>query len=337
MHATTYAVPRHPTLAEQIARRDRAAFVGRAAELRVVDALFREEHGPSVLLVHGPAGIGKSALLREIQRRGRHAGWTAFAADGRVAGAAPAALREALAGAWHAARPLVLLDGVDWAPSSVLALRRELLPTLPDRAVVVLASRGRPDEGWFEEGWEALCAALALGPLSAFESLALLAGRGLRGDPRGLAIARAAGGVPLALREAADAARAEPAWQPYAPVPVPALVPEPRVAEAVREALRSLRLPHVLARSPLATGEGISQRAESVREQILAAVDEAFGDTHDERLLRRVLVRGYVDPAPNHERAADELHLSRSSYFRRLRVASERVAETLAARPVHSG
>jgi len=332
MHALTYATPRHPTLAEQIARRDRAAFVGRAAELRVVDALFREEHGPSVLLVHGPAGIGKSALLREIQRRGRHAGWTAFAADGRVAGAAPAALREALAGAWHAPRPLVLLDGVDWAPSSVLALRRELLPTLPDRAVVVLATRGRPDEGWFEEGWEALCAALALGPLSAFESLALLAGRGLRGDARGLAIARAAGGLPLALREAADAARAEPAWRPSAPAPLPDL----SVADAVREALRSLRLPHVLARSPLATGEGISQRAESVRVQILAAVDEAFGDTHDERLLRRVLVRGYVDPAPSHERAADELHLSRSSYFRRLRVASERVAETLAARPVHS-
>ena len=45
-----------------------------------------------------------------------------------------------------------------------------------------------------------------------------------------------------------------------------------------------------------------------------------------------MLVRGYLEPAPSHERAAAELHLSRSSYFRRLRVASERVADTLAAR-----
>ena len=323
MHPRPQADYSRRTLAEQIARRDRAAFVGRAAELRVVDALFRDDHGASVLLVHGPAGIGKSALLREVQRRGQQVGWTPFAADGRVIGAAPAALREALAGAWHAARPLVLLDGVDWAPSSVLALRRELLPTLPERAVVVLASRGRPDDGWFEEGWEALCAAVELGPLSMFESLALLAGRGRRGAPRGPAIVRAACGVPLALREAADAAHADLLWQPDAPVPAPA----GRVAEAVREALRSLRLPHVLARSPLATGEGIPQRAESVRAQILAAVDVAFGDTHDELLLRRVLVRGYLDPAPSHERAADELHMSRSSYFRRLRAASERIAE----------
>ncbi len=329
MPALTDAVPAPTTLAEHIARRDGAAFVGREAELRVVDALFRNESGPSVLLVHGPAGIGKSALLREVQRRGRRAGWTPFAADGRVIGAAPSALREALAGAWHAARPLVLLDGVDWAPACVLALRRELLPTLPEPAVVVLASRGRPDDGWFEEGWEALCAALALGPLPAFEAMALLAGRGLCGDPRGPAIARAAGGVPLALREAADAARAEPAWRPGAPAPAH----EAADASAVREALRSLRLPHLLARSPLAAGEGIAQRAESVRALIRAAVDDAFGDTHDELLLRRVLVRGYLDPAPSHERAAAELHLSRSSYFRRLRVASERVADTLAGKP----
>ena len=56
----------------------------------------------------------------------------------------------------------------------------------------------------------------------------------------------------------------------------------------------------------------------------------AFGDTPDEQLLRRVLIRGYFDPAPSHEAAARELHLSRAAYFRRLRTASERVAEWLA-------
>ncbi len=46
--------------------------------------------------------------------------------------------------------------------------------------------------------------------------------------------------------------------------------------------------------------------------------------------MRRVLVRGYLDPAPSHELAADELSLSRSTYFRRLKHAAERVASYLA-------
>jgi hypothetical protein len=310
MHPPTQAADGRPTLAQHIARQDGAAFVGRAAELRVVDALFADDAGPSVLLVWGPEGIGKSALLREAARRGRRAGWAPFAGLD--------------AGAWRTPRPLVLLDGGDWPPAAV----RGRLATLPERAVVVLAARERPDEAWFEDGWEALCTSLFLRPLAMAEALQLLARRGLRGDPRGPAIARRAAGVPLALRLAADAARADPAWRPVAS-DAPSGCDD--VPTAVRDALRSLRLPHVLARSPLATGDGVPARAESVRALILAAVEDAFGDTHDERLLRRVLVRGYLDPAASQERAAVELHLSRSSYFRRLRIASERVADLVAA------
>ena len=80
----------------------------------------------------------------------------------------------------------------------------------------------------------------------------------------------------------------------------------------VREALRSLHLPGAVAPAC----------APSSR----TAVERAFGDTPDERLLRDVLVRGYFDPAASHEHAARELHLSRAAYFRRLRSASERVA-----------
>jgi hypothetical protein len=45
--------------------------------------------------------------------------------------------------------------------------------------------------------------------------------------------------------------------------------------------------------------------------------------------MRRVLARGYLDPAPSHEQAADELNLSWAAYFRRLKLASERLAEFL--------
>jgi hypothetical protein len=67
-----------------------------------------------------------------------------------------------------------------------------------------------------------------------------------------------------------------------------------------------------------------------VRALIEEAAEQAFGATDSEQLLRRVLVRGYLDPAPSHEQAAHDLNLSRAAYFRRLKQASERVAEYLA-------
>jgi hypothetical protein len=107
--------------------------------------------------------------------------------------------------------------------------------------------------------------------------------------------------------------------------------------EAVREALRNFQVPHELARSPLARGVTQDERAESVRAQLREAADRAFGGNENEKLLRRVLVHGYIDPAVSHEQAAIDLSLSRAAYFRRLRAAAERVAEYLAgSRADHS-
>jgi hypothetical protein len=96
-------------------------------------------------------------------------------------------------------------------------------------------------------------------------------------------------------------------------------------AEIVRHALRNLHVPHELADSPLAMGGD----AASVRQLLEEAAEQAFGETENERLLQRVLVRGYITPATSHEQAAHELNLSRSAYFRRLSLASQRVAEYL--------
>jgi hypothetical protein len=80
----------------------------------------------------------------------------------------------------------------------------------------------------------------------------------------------------------------------------------------------------------LAVGETSEERAESVRRMLREAVDSAFGDTDNEQLLKRVLVRGYMEPVSSHEQAAYEISLSRAAYFRRLRTAAERVAQHLA-------
>jgi hypothetical protein len=113
-------------------------------------------------------------------------------------------------------------------------------------------------------------------------------------------------------------------------LPAPERAPDPAsVHEVVRGALRSLNVPSALAASPLARGDGIDARAASVRELLEGAVDACFGQNPDEELMRAVLVRGYLDPAPNHELAADELSLSRSAYFRRLKLATERLSDYL--------
>jgi len=107
---------------------------------------------------------------------------------------------------------------------------------------------------------------------------------------------------------------------------------EPVTLEAVRDALRNLHQPMELAASPLASGTSTEERATSVRAEIADAVASAFGDSPDEQLLRRIVQRGYLDPGGSHELAADELHVSRATYFRRLRAASQRVADYLIAK-----
>jgi hypothetical protein len=89
-------------------------------------------------------------------------------------------------------------------------------------------------------------------------------------------------------------------------------------------------VPRELARSPLAHGSSVLERAESVQQLVRQAADEAFGDSETEKLLRRVLIAGYLEPLRSHEEAASKLLLSRAAYFRRLRTAVERLAEHMA-------
>ena len=148
-------------------------------------------------------------LLREIRRRA--AGWEPFVVDGRDLPPVPDAVEQALAGAWTAERPLVLIDTYERMSALGGYLRSTLLPSLPaNAAVVIVAGRDAPEPGWFEGGWETVAVELPLAALSEHEARALLVRQGLRDDPRAAAIARWAGGLPLALRLGAAAAREDP-------------------------------------------------------------------------------------------------------------------------------
>jgi hypothetical protein len=307
------------TFAGRLAERDGAAFAGRERELELIVSLAPDDAPHSVLLIHGPGGVGKSALMREIARHGECGGYFVVWIEGKEIGPDPDVLEEAFGDAWTHERPLILIDNYDCMRVLERHLRSTLLPALPRHALAAIASRRPPDSGWSQGGWEAVALAMQLGPLPPDEARDVLVKLGLAGDPRLAAIVAWSDGWPLALRTAADAASADPCWLPQGAID----------AEAVRAALRALHVPTALAASPLARGSGMGERAESVRSLIREAAEQAFGVTSDEQLLKQILVRGYLDPAPSHERAAEELHVSRSTYFRRLRLAADRVASYL--------
>lgn len=199
-----------------MSQRDRAAFVGREAELTFFQGLFVDDPQVSVVLVHGRAGIGKSGLLREVERRGRLAGWTPHMIEGRDLPPIPEALEEALLGVRGEERPLLLLDSYERLQAVSGYLRTRLLPALSERAIVVIAGRSPPESRWFEGPWGSLAAGLELSPLSSRESRALLLLRGLAGDERLPELLAWAGGSPLALTLAAWAAGIDHSWRPSA-------------------------------------------------------------------------------------------------------------------------
>lgn len=182
--------------------------MGRQAELAVVDALFGDDPPASVLHVHGPGGIGKSALLREIARRGEERGWTPRLVEGRDLPPVPDALEQALGDVAELERPLLLFDTYERISALDGYLRRRLLPALSDQAIVVIAGRRPPDPAWFRDGWEHVTRALELSGLSEDESLQLLANHGIEDLAAARPLVRWSQGSPLALSLAADTAAA---------------------------------------------------------------------------------------------------------------------------------
>jgi AAA ATPase domain len=227
------------TLAARMQDRDRDRFVGRSDELEFLERCLDDDPPASVILVHGEGGIGKSTLLRELARRAEMRGFDTFFVEGRELPPMPDALEAVLSGARESDMPLVLIDTYERMTALDGYLRRGLLPSLPDRTVVVIAGRGDPDPAWFTGGWEGVARELELGALDSSESLCLLAAHGLS-DDRAPAVVEWADGSPLALALAADTAAADSGWEPAAGAEKPEIVRSliRRLAEAELDGVR---------------------------------------------------------------------------------------------------
>ncbi len=201
------------TLAERLAARDAERFVGRERELAFFDGLLVDDPPKNVVLVHGPGGIGKSTLLREVSRRAERRGWRPRVVEGRELAPAPGELERVHDGVEAEQRPLVLFDTYERMTAMGGWLRRSLLPSLPAEAVVVLAGRRPPEADWFQGGWEQLVAELELEPFGEADARRVAAVHGVQDDDAVARLVEWAKGSPLALALGADAAR-DGDWRP---------------------------------------------------------------------------------------------------------------------------
>jgi hypothetical protein len=201
------------TLGDRLAERDAERFVGRARELAFLEDLLGGGSPAAVVLVHGPGGIGKSTLLRELARRGAARGRTVRLVEGRELAPAPGELERALDGVAAAPAPLVLFDTYERLTALGGWLRGRLLPALPADALVVLAGRRPPEADWFQGGWERVVVELELGPFGDADARRLAGVHGVEDEATVRRLVEWAEGSPLALALGADAARGG-GWTP---------------------------------------------------------------------------------------------------------------------------
>jgi hypothetical protein len=199
------------TLAGVIEDARRRGFVGRAAELARFDAVLAGVDIRRVMYVHGPGGIGKTALLDQFRVRSRAAGRCIVDIDARDIDWSPdtlgSALDRALTGGGTGGLVL-LVDGYERLAPIDGWIRSEFLPSLPADTIVVLAGQEPPNPPWrTDPGWRSLVAVHPLGALGPTESRDLLVAAGVPVE-HVQRLAALGQGHPLTLALLADAVSA---------------------------------------------------------------------------------------------------------------------------------
>lgn len=177
---------------------DAERFVGRSQPLRLTDAALRGDGPERIIHVHGPGGVGKSALLRAVERQARALQRTVVHLDGRLVTTTPEALAAEVARA-DVDGSLLIIDEADELVPLRFELRHLLRTTLPASTVVLLAGRTAPGREWFDEGLDQVSTEILLRPLDISEGRELLARYGVTDADDVEQLLTWSAGFPLAL------------------------------------------------------------------------------------------------------------------------------------------
>ena len=191
--------------------------MGRIAERDLfASALDGGEGAFSVLFVHGPGGIGKSALLGVFAEHATARNTRVVRVDGAMLVATPEAFIEAVGGGLDVPgdggpiatvdgrRAVVLVDGYEHLGPIDDWVRDGFLPRLPESALTVLAGRAAPAVSWrADTGWRDLLRVVSLRNLDGDEARRYLVDCGV--DEASVEqLVAVTYGHPLALTLAAD-------------------------------------------------------------------------------------------------------------------------------------
>lgn len=312
MSSVTVEDPRgdRRTIRQGIEAADAARFVGRDHELSVARDLLDPATSSRVLYVHGPGGIGKSALLRAIGRLGVAAGYevVSFGDAGTRSGAGR--FDEWIRGG--AGLTVQLVDEADELGSELASVRDRLLDTLPDTHRIVFAGRKAPDPTWRAGGLDAVLIDLPLAPLPDEAAAELLSAHGIdpaeiggivdwaQGSPLALTVAALAPGGPTVLPRTQALESRLTTWLTGHPM----LEVEPDILEVaaltpvVDARLLAAALPSRRTRGSMArlVGLPVFERVgdRAVLHRVLAAATRArFAESEPERfreVMRRIVV-----------------------------------------------
>lgn len=209
-------------IVDLLSQRSSACFAGREDELRTFALALTENPPPtSAFLVHGPGGVGKTALLAQMRVLARQAGMGCIHLDARSIEPSVPGLLKALAGAlgmhgneapmadilhaWHQApRRLLVIDTFEKLSHLEDWLRDHFLAELPQQSLVVISGRDKPGDRWqTDPHWSLGHRLIPLRNLSAEHSERVLASKNLSEAQR-QAIIRLGHGHPLTLMLMAD-------------------------------------------------------------------------------------------------------------------------------------
>ncbi|MEV5018716.1 ATP-binding protein [Streptomyces sp. NPDC053780] len=193
-------------LGDRLNESRRRSFVGRDGELRRFGrALDGGPDAPRVLFLHGPGGVGKSALLRRFADEAVLRNRPVVRVDGRTAPADVQDFGRAVRPASQDPRAVLLIDTFEDRGHLETWLFDECLPCLPDGTVTVVAGRRAPAPARLADpAWAGLLDVLPVTALDPAESRLFLQRRGVS-EALHRDILAFTGGHPLALALAAAA------------------------------------------------------------------------------------------------------------------------------------